>query len=328
VNASNFGVRLRVQNITTTARTASIDHVEITVMYTDGGSGGIGSSATPVQRADIGGTCTFAGGPARSPCTAADHVWATNITNAPSGLTKPTVDYWFANAKPGPKNPCTHTFGTTPPSFDSESAASATYNKSLGDQELTPEGRDYTCQFRDGSGNILGELSWNRTTRVLTVKGTIFFDGDAYFHDHVTTPVHYQGRAMIYESGSWHLDEAVCAGGSGSTSNCRTTGMSSWDPTQNLLVFAVGGLEATGNDDCKWHQDYSAFQGIIWAKNNCVIADDTYSSGPILADRVIIGNSLPNFYPWPPLGTLMPGMLYGSTAEEGDYYVSPGTQTG
>jgi Tfp pilus assembly protein PilX len=331
VNSSTFGLRFRVQNALTSNLAANVDHVEITLSYLDASSGGIGSPTTPVERADIGSTCTLNAGTPRSPCTAADHVWATNVTNAPSGLKKPTVDfaYWFANAKPGPKQPCTHTYGTTPPVFDNESAATATYNGSNGDQELTPEGRDYMCHVKDGNGKILGELSWNRTNRTLTIKGTIFFDGGAFFHDHVSTPVHYTGRAMIYMAKGWHNDEAVCAGGAGAVENCRNN-MSNWNPKVDLLILAIGDKEAAGHDDCSWHQDYSAFQGVVWAKNDCKLGDDTYSSGPIIADRVLIegGGATPNFFPWPPLGQLMPGQVYGTTSEDGDYSLTPGTQSG
>jgi hypothetical protein len=328
VNASNFGLRLRVTNTHTSAVTASVDHVELTVYYMTGAEASIGTAGAPVAKADVAGTCTFSTLAPHTPCSAVDNVFASSILAGPTNLGKPTVDfaYWFANAKPGPKYPCTHSTGT-PPAFDSQTPATATYNASNASQELTPESRDYTCQVKDGSGNILGELSWNRTTRELKIAGTIFFDGDAIFHDHVTTPVHYQGRAMIYIAKSWHNDEAVCAGGTG-LSNCRTTGMSNWDPTVNLLVLALGDKEAAGNDDCHWHLDPAAFQGVIWAKNRCEIKDDAYSSGPILANILDIGSSEPNFYAWPPLGQLMPGQLYGTTAQPGQYTITPGTQTG
>ncbi len=37
---------------------------------------------------------------------------------------------------------------------------------------------------------MIGQLSWNNQTRILTVHGTIFIDGNAYFHDHNGYGVH------------------------------------------------------------------------------------------------------------------------------------------
>ena len=64
------------------------------------------------------------------------------------------------------------------------------------------------------SGQVVGELSWNHSTRILKIKGTIFRDGDFRFDDDGTV-VHYQGRGIIYTVGHIEFDEQVCAGGSG-----------------------------------------------------------------------------------------------------------------
>jgi hypothetical protein len=322
VNASNFGLRLRVDSDVGSSVTAYVDYVSITIDYTAPPTG-IGTPGTPVTSFNSP-TCRVNGGSWNSPCTSADYVWANTITDNLAIAFKPRINwsFWYNNAAPGPKKPCTETVGT-PPAFDSDS----TYNGSLGDTDITPESADYQCRVRDAQGNIVGELSWNRSTRVLTVFGGIFFDGNARFNTHDVV-VHYQGRATIWISGESHFDEELCAGGSGST-GCRSN-MTNWDPEQNLLLIAVGGTESFWNDDWTFHRNNSAFQGILYAKNDCPFDDNVRISGPVLCHRVEIdGNDSPppEFFPWPPFPAPTPGQAYvGGTTS--DIQLMVGNQTG
>jgi hypothetical protein len=322
VNASNFGVRIVPHNYTGSSAMGYMDYVEITVSYTLAPS--IGLSGTPIAKADIAGTCKLNGAAAHTPCTSADSVFAGAITTTPTGLQKPTVDfnYWYNNAAPGPKHPCDTQTGT-PPSFDNDSS----YNNSNNNQKLLFSSASYTCLAKDAGGNVIGQLSWNSATRVLTVSGTIFFDSDTQFdpHDYMG---HYQGKATIYMAGGTHIDAELCAGGSGLT-GCRGPGMSNWDPTQNMLVLIMGDKNSAGSDDCKIDEDDSAFQGVIWTKNNCKIKAGADVSAPILSSKVQIdANGGVNFFPWPPLGALLPGQVYGSTSTSTDFLISPGNQSG
>ncbi|MDQ2910323.1 MAG: hypothetical protein M3R39_04810 [Actinomycetota bacterium] len=341
INGANFGLRFSAKNFGASSTTADVDYVELTVYYSIGPN--IGTSGTPVSKADIAGTCKLNAAAAHTPCSSADNVYAGAITTTPTGLQKPSVDfaYWYDNAAPGPKHGC-DVFSGTPPSFDSNT----TYDGSLADQWIAPDGGgnssnnpagtsggttpttpSYTCQAKNAQNNVIGELSWNNATRVLTVKGTIFFDGQILLHNHNGFVVHYQGRATIYASKGWHNDEAFCAGGSGLTTCRNASTISSWDPVQNLLVLILGDKNAAGTDDCNFHTDYSAFQGVIWAKNNCEIKDTAYSSGPVIASKVLITGT-PSFFTWPNLGSLLPGQQYGSTSTSTDFLVQPGNQSG
>ena len=59
VEASNFGIRLKVRNLTTSSRTASVDHVQIRVYYQPPPSTTIGTSGTPLASVQIAGTCQY-----------------------------------------------------------------------------------------------------------------------------------------------------------------------------------------------------------------------------------------------------------------------------
>jgi len=322
-NAS-FGLRIIAHDSNAAATTAYIDAVTITVTYTPVDDAYIGTSGTPVQAADIGGTCNYNSLGAHTPCSSADQVWATTVNVGSPAMNKPTADFtdWYNNAAPGPKHGCDVQTGT-PPIFDNNT----TYDNSVPEQQLAPAGASYTCISKDANGNIIGQLSWNATTQVLTISGVVFIDGPVRFGGGSTgvakgAAIHYQGRGAIYAPGGSHIDGQVCAGGSGPT-GCLGSGMSNWDPSQNLLVMIVGDKEPAGHNDCKIDETVSAFQGVYWSKNTCDIKGAGGSiSGPIIATDISIGSGT-NFYPWPNLGTVLPGVNAGAAA----YTFTLGPQT-
>ena len=171
--------------------TASLDYISVTVTYNDD-TNGIGTSATPISQANIGGTCTYNANPAHTPCSSADHVYAGTITSTSAGsnpaLVMPSVDfkYWWANAMPGPKHFCTNANpGLSTTFFDNNASTTTGPDGSLTvNGEMAPSNSSYTCQVWSQpptSGTLLGELSWNHTTHILTIKGTIFVDGNFRF---------------------------------------------------------------------------------------------------------------------------------------------------
>jgi Tfp pilus assembly protein PilX len=327
INASNFGIRLKVKNLnTSSSRTAFVDHVNLTVYYQPTPTTSIGSAGTPLSKASIVGTCKFDTQTAHTPCTSTDKVWASTIDTAPQSLSMPTVDmaYWYDNGMPGPKHNCTT--GSFPGGFDNNSA----YDNSLsGAAEVTPENSSYSCQVKDAYGNILGEISWNHVTHVLTIKGTIFVDGDFRFDDDGQV-VHYLGRGIIYAAGDIEFDELVCAGGSG-TSSCVDSGMANWDPTTNMMIVLAGGDAEYDQGSTQAQAVPSGFQGLIYAKGDCTVHENFHTSGPIVCNRIILPsspNGWPTYYSWPPLGSLIAGQAYGNPNGASDFAVVPGPQSG
>jgi Tfp pilus assembly protein PilX len=193
----------------------------------------IGAVGTPIPRADIFGGCSG------HVCSAADRVFATTITQTAPALTAPVADwdYWYANASPGPKHPCEQASGTYP-TFDNN----ALRDKSVATvYSLTPVA-SYTCRVGP-VGNPTGELSWNASSKVLTIKGTIFIDGQAKIDNgQVDT---YQGQGVIYLSGAFSVANGskMCAVVSGT--DCDFT-LGAWDPAQKLLTVASNGTGGIG----------------------------------------------------------------------------------
>jgi hypothetical protein len=353
INASNFGVRLRAGVRTNASRTAYYNRVRVTVTYSSDPSAAIGSAASPIERADIGGTCKLNAGTAGTPCTNAHRVYATTIAGAPPTLVKPQIDldWWWANAKPGPKHPCTEAGNTFPNTFDNDAASTTAPNNSVaGSAEITPMGSSYTCQVKE-NGVLVGEISWNNTTHVLKVQGTIYIDGDMRFDDNGQI-VHYQGRAIIYASDDIEFDERVCAGGSGTT-NCAASSatMSAWTPSTDLLTILAGDL-STSQPCCPIQEnaefDHStqgtnssqgddpaapgAFQGIVYAKGNCQVHEFFKLSGPVICNQIQIDQGIestfPVFSPFPALGSLVDGQIYLNPDNAGTFSMTLGPQTG
>lgn len=276
----------------------------------------IGSATNPVPLVEIGGTCQLGGNPAHTPCTAADNVYATNFSTTVNILPRPVFDfaYWYANAKPGPLNFCTSGGLPGGKKFDKNT----TYNNDNDEIDLTPSS-DYDCQYVQ-SGQLVGELGWNHTSHVLTIKGSIFFDGDVKAEDDAVL-VNYQGKATIYTAGKLHeFKEAWCAGGTG-TNNCRNN-ITSWDPTQNLLIWVTGGKETGDSVLINMHKDGGAFQGAIWGNRKCKFDDDIMISSPILCDKVAIKEDTDwsTIWPWPSsLISSIPGQVYSDPG--GDFQI-------
>ena len=256
----------------------------------------------------------------------------------------PDFQYWFLNAKPGPKHFCTNAGNNlSPMQFDNDN--SATSNDSLVFNnapalDMAPLTRDYDCQFVE-NGVLVGEIGWNHTTHVLTVKGTIFFDGDVRF-DNDGQVVHYQGRAIIYAAGAIEFDALVCAGGTGTTS-CISN-MSSWDPKKNYLVlyaakdseYDQGGSSCSGLPNsqgvtCAGSHPASGFQGVVSSQGDCLIHERFQLSGPVICNTISLpyqSDGWPTYSPFPSLSQLVDGQKYGDVTNATAFELLPGPQSG
>ena len=253
----------------------------------------------------------------------------------------PQVDfnYWWANSKPGPKHFCTNANpGLSSSFFDNNANSTSAPDHSIpGNGEVTPPNSDYTCQVVE-NGVIVGELSWNHTTHVLKILGTVFVDGDFRFDDDGDV-VHYQGRGIIYTSGDVEFDEFVCSGGSG-TSNCLST-MSNWNPAVNMLVLLSQGdseydqggssCSPTGTTTCPNGHLIGGFQGVVYALGSCIIHEKFYLSGPVVCNRIDLpyeSDGWPTYYPYPALTNLVDGQKYSSTSTASNFELLNGSQSG
>ena len=98
-----------------------------------------------------------------------------------------------------------------------------------------------------------------------------------------------------------------------------------------MLIIVSGGWSEydQGNDCCPLRN--AGFQGVMYARDQCLIHEAFRSSGPVICDQIQIlddTGTWPTFYPWPPLQTLIAGQMYGSFASAADYDLILGHELG
>ena len=252
----------------------------------------VGSLAAPISEAHIGSGCQWKNGALHLPCSPLDNVFARVLDASPTQIAAPAVDWdgWYRNASPGPYFAC-YTQSGTVPVFDNDQGSLASPDSSKrnasvpGSFNLTP-GTSYSCQTAGG------ELSWNASTRVLTVRGTIFIDGSAQVQNGALNT--YQGQGSLYLSGTLLVKNSklcahIAAGG------CDSAG---WDPNTTMLVVAAnapGGTQIPAGDSVQLVS--STFQGALYGTNAVEIDTTSQAIGPIVGSTVYLGQSTATSFP-------------------------------
>jgi type II secretory pathway pseudopilin PulG len=266
------------------------------------GSGTVGrGGSNPAGLVDVAGGCRWETQPLHNPCRGpttpsayTDKVWATTIDNTPALQAAPNPDwtYWKAKASPGPNNNCTGANRSGPvPVFDNN----LNVERDAPRADLTPTS-SYTCRTYLGA-DLLGELSWNNTNKMLTVRGTIFIDGDAY----VSQMGAYTGQATLYMTGSFYMSGSnkMCAdrtGGAGSDCDWQT-GANGWNPNNVLLTIvtkgAGGNAGAVQADTTVLIDSSTQWQGAIYGgAYRARLLSSIRFQGPVIADEVYVDSSL------------------------------------
>ena len=252
----------------------------------------IGTLASPLTEIHVGKGCSTDGINYHSPCSATDRVYGTAPPDANLiAMTKPPVDlaYWYANAMPGPRHPCT--FGSFPAGFDNNGLL----DRSTGTVDLFPK-TAYDCRVVDATGAVVGRLSWTPgAPGSLVIQGTIFVDGNISMAQLVQA--NYSGRGTIYASGTIAMSNQVVL--------CPSTGGCgpNWDPNTDLLTFVAG--SSTDQYDFTIGNN-STFAGAIYTVDDFQAGNSSQLWGPIIARQINISNSTLNNFP--PIMKLMTGM--------------------
>jgi len=298
----------------------------------------VGSASTPINDAHIAKGCKYLNQSSHSPClygaggnpTLADNVWANALDGNAGAVEPPSVLWndWYVNASPGPYYPCIAPASgeAANPSwvFDSPVAASSasdtlklTYkNNNAGLINLTPS-TSYSCKTVAGVKNdqlVYNELSWNATTHVLNIKGTMFIDGSVKIDNGVTNS--YVGQGVIYLSGTLLVKNSKLCGklDPSNSSNCTTSG---WDPNVNLITFVANGNGSSPSPDNQVTAGDSVqvvsshVQGAIYATNVIEIGTTSNVDGPLDGSTVILGQTSNSAFP--PF-TLVPSGMPGNSA--------------
>jgi hypothetical protein len=251
----------------------------------------VGTSAAPINEAHIAGSCKYRNNAWHTPCSSADNVFARTIDSNPTMVVAPTVywDAWYKNASPGPYYPCTTSSGSTP-TFDNDQGTTPDTTRRNASVttvwNLTPS-TSYTCQTAGG------ELSWNATTKVLTVGGTIFIDGSAYIQNGSVNS--YNGQATLYLSGTFLMKNSkLCAGLSADRSTCD---FAAWNPNTELLCVVTNSSGGQVNTGAGTQLISATYQGALYATKNIDTDTTSAADGPMIGEQVNLGQSVTTSFP-------------------------------
>jgi Tfp pilus assembly protein PilX len=318
--------------------------------------GSIGTNNATINSAHVGGYCQVSSGGQVNPCKSEPingnnpntNIW---VTGAPNNLTGPAIDFaniqaphicwdgnqpsactntppggWYTFASPGPYHPCAAGSSGATPNFDADASGVAGgqppngMNNTYGATafNLTPAA-SYTCMTGQG------QLSWNATTRVLTVVGTVFFDGSITMTTSGNQPITYTGtgsggactnngdcQAVIYADGDISINsEKLCAKLNSQGNDCD---WNNWDPNKKILIFASNGPTGVTVGPSQ-----TSFQGGLYATNTVATGQGAVTEGPLVSGTktVVLGQQFGGTFP--PI-TILP---FSIQQQPGGFYVSP-----
>jgi Tfp pilus assembly protein PilV len=247
-------------------------------------------ASDPAVRTRLGCRLGSSGGDNLACADSTYKIWRSSFSNSVQPLTKPPFIPSTRNtADLGPFSGCTTTMGTVP---------SFSHNGTI---NLLPNA-SYTCQKKDASNDVIAELSWNNTTKVLTIEGTIWFDGRLELDGPQGS---YDGIAAIYFNQHINIKGSaqLCA-----IPGCPTTG---WDPNSERLTLVTASPSVPAFEV----QNDAKVQGLAFAVGGFKIQNDATFHGPVVANVVDAQN---NGFPagWPPLTSLDDGMPQNPSTPE------------
>ena len=262
----------------------------------------VGTSGAKITSGLVSGGCTTTIGGAGHTCTPPGDAWYVTNTDTPITATPPTTDFpgWYQNASPGPKHAC-DTGNLAASKFDSN----ATMDGTTAQFDLTPAS-SYTCTTNAG-----GALSWNSATKILTIAGTIFFDGPLTSS---STAAMYHGTGTVYTNGTFNVSpnngslRAGCpASPAAPTHQCAFASTSpEWDPNKDMLLVIANAPGATAVNFSGNNVNY---QGGIMCPSTSTMdfeGNNIVLEGPFICGKFIWGQNL-TLRPLPTVSNLPPG---------------------
>jgi Tfp pilus assembly protein PilX len=254
----------------------------------------VGSSSSMSTRVEtyVGGNCRYGGG-SWADCVGNQDSrriyskkdppsYVVGVNGTPPVIGVPASDFalWYTNSIPGPTSPCTTVSGT-PPVFDNDTTRNNSVTNIF---DLTPS-TSYTCRVGP-AGSPSGELSWNASTRVLTVSGTIYIDGSARVGNGLLNQ--YNGQATLYLSGTFRISGSLCGGIVGSACD-----FSAWNPNTEMLTIvaeSTGGQNSAGTSIAVTNN--GSFQGGLFATGAIEFSNNSKSDGPMVGTHIIMANNM------------------------------------
>jgi hypothetical protein len=275
----------------------------------------VGSSSQPLPNLSPGGSVHIGANCAYSQyqsgtfnsCTGLwsnDNIYANSPDKSPDlTINAPVIDWAgaYANSSPGPNFPCLTSSGAPMPIYNGVFGDNnAVLDNSLANTpfNLTPA-TSYSCQ------TDYGWLTWDATNNLLSIRGAVFIDGNAYMQPvPANSRVQYIGRGVLYVYGDFFMKSAVlCANGTlfnagGNKWDCNPA---LWTPNSSLFAIITHGSGGQPNTNMTLTDGVqlvsSTMEGAVYGLAD--IETDTSSKfyGPMLGNKVTIGQSVNTNFP-------------------------------
>jgi hypothetical protein len=235
------------------------------------------SDSDKVSAVHVVNGCSLQGNGIHRPCDKPHHVYSvTSDSTVDPAPAAPSVnwDYWYQNASPGPKAPCKTSTGT-PPTFDNDTLRNASVATTV---NLTPS-TSYSCVTN------YGELSWNNTTKVLTVSGPIFIDGSASMDS--AGAATYTGQGSLILSGTLLIKNTRLCAVAATSSTCDTV---SWNQNTKYLAVATNALNTGGGSTqaIGITLTSSAFQGGLYSVAGIDAGTTSDADGGLIGSYIVL----------------------------------------
>ena len=285
------------------------------LVWLTGASKGVGQSS-PLQQitsAKIGGGCTAVGGtPTSATHTCAPPPGGSDYFYVKSGgystqadpiaspsLTSTDWDGYYNNSTISRLSPCA-AGGLASTNFDNDTTRNTSLTTAF---NLTPT-TNYTCQTKNANGFVIGELDWDATNHILSVRGTVFIDGNVTINGLVkyrgvnkygTHPSGSDGTdglggmMVMYVSGTVSLSNSGVFCGwdtvhDTAAYNGSSCDFNAWTPSTSMFMFvAHGGVTLNQS---------SYFQGAIFSEGNVSLGQSAQTEGPIITNTLTLGQSV------------------------------------
>jgi Tfp pilus assembly protein PilX len=249
----------------------------------------------------VGGCTTVSVSSATSACSPSTNYYVDGVdtfvpAQAPEMLSADiTTDY--NNSDPGPKHACA-AGGLAASNFDNDTTQNGT-NASF---ELLPAS-NYTCISQNGAS--VGQLTWNNTTKALTITGNVFLDGNLTISQSGT----YTGTGVIEANGTITFNgngTALCA-----TSPCNFTAWQGSTGNNSMLTLVALKSSATA---ITFTNNNQMFQGSLWCQPSSsmtFVKNGVIVEGPIAIGKFDATFNNATFKPLPviknmPVGAPLP----------------------
>jgi Tfp pilus assembly protein PilX len=349
--STNFAVSLYVEGNLCFKNSAYIAETDTTnpinleirgkIVWLSGSQNGVGDTGLAnngqVTTAKVGGGCATSVGGAGHTCVApSDYFYVKSggySTTAPlisaPALQNSDFTTYYASAYIRPGDPCDNPGPNSgnrlaDSKFDNDTTAlnGTGGNGSAASFDLTPNS-SYTCEAKDNLGKVIGELTWNNTTKILQIRGTIYIDGsvtysqDATYQGVNSSGVHPSGdltgndgiggQAVLYISGTFSSNnKSLCGWDTAHDQAAKTSGncdFDKWTPNTSMLMVVAHGSTTSvslgGGSGCY-------YQGAFYSMNLVDLGQQCRVEGPVISSTMTIGQGV-SMQPLPGISDLPVG---------------------